>query len=811
MPDSPASDPSERAAFLRTEIERHNHAYYVLDAPTLPDAEYDKLFHELQEIEAAHPQLRSTDSPTQRVGGAALPEFLQVQHAVPMLSIESIIPPKQINDVSQLLVWAKTEISSFYRRCFEALEKNSVDYVCEPKYDGLAVTLHYRNGIFVQGATRGDGYTGEDVTRNLRTVRNIPLRLLGHGFPDEVEVRGEVLMMRSDFERLNEAQRATNDREFANPRNAAAGSLRQLDSTVTASRRLRFFAYGVAKPTLISPPVTFHSEVMNRLGRWGFGVAEPVVVHSERGLFEIYERMLAVRKTLPYDIDGVVYKVNRFSDQEKIEQTLGSRARMPQFVIAHKFLAEEALTTVEGINVQVGRTGAITPVARLKPVFVGGVEVTNVTLHNEDFIRSLGVGIGDLVWVRRAGDVIPEIVKVAEKRATTSYAMPACCPECQSPLIRKDGEAKRYCSGGLFCPAQRKRAIEHFVHRRAMDIDGFGEKLIDALVNRNLLSRPSDIYHLKKEDLLALDGVGEILADKLLKQIERSRDAALSRFIFALGIPGVGEGTAKSLANFFGDINVLIECSESTFLLVKDVGLDTAHTLNVFFSELHNKKEIGRLLDLATGVRLKPIPPMANVDLAMALSVARTVEEKDGWLKVVPDGLGASRENRIAVEYKSPDKLLDEDADEIARKAGVPLESAKIAIGRFKGARGQALLRDLSRLKLAIGQSASPESPKVFTGKTFVITGTLSSMTRQDATALIETAGGKVASSVSAKTSYVVVGVDAGSKFADAQILGVPILDEAGLKGMLSSHAGKEESKTEAVSLREQKGLFDDN
>jgi DNA ligase (NAD+) len=803
--------PAGRAAFLRAEIERHNHAYYVLDAPSIPDAEYDRLFRELQDIEAAHPELGTPDSPTRRVGGAPLPSFGQVTHAVPMLSIESIIPPKQINDVDQLLIWAKSEISSFYRRCYETLGKGSVGYVCEPKYDGLAVTLHYRNGMFIQGATRGDGYTGEDVTQNLRTVRSIPLRLLGYGFPDELEVRGEVLMMRADFERLNEIQRAKNEKEFANPRNAAAGSLRQLDPTVTASRKLRFFAYGIAEPTFISPPVTFHSEVMDRLGRWGFGVVDPVVVHSERGLYEFYERMLAVRKTLPYDIDGVIYKVNRYSDQEKIEQTLGTRARTPQFVVAHKFLAEEALTTVEAIEVQVGRTGAITPVARLVPVFVGGVEVTNATLHNEDFIRSLGIGAGDKVWVRRAGDVIPEIVKVAEKLAATSYVMPEHCPECQSPLIRKDGEVKRYCSGGLFCPAQRKRAIEHFVHRRAMDIDGFGEKLIDSLVNKNLLHRPSDIYRLKKEDLLALDGVGDILADKLLGQIEQSRDAVLSRFIFALGIPGVGEGTAKSLASFFGDIHVLSECSEPTFLLIKDIGLDTAHTLNIFFAELHNKEEIDRLLDRTVGIRLKPEPPKANVDLAMVLNVAKAVEEKDGWLKEAPDGLGASREKKIAEVYKSPDKLLDADVDEVARKVDVPLESVKIAMSRLKGARGQVLLKDLSRLKLASEQVVVQESHKIFTGKTFVITGTLPSMTRQEATLLIEAAGGKVTSSVSQRTSYVVVGADAGSKLSEAQKLGVTILDEVGLKNMLQAVSDKSEPKTEAVSLPEQKGLFSDS
>jgi DNA ligase (NAD+) len=481
--------------------------------------------------------------------------------------------------------------------------------------------------------------------------------------------------------------------------------------------------------------------------------------------------------------------------------------------VAHKYPAQEALTTIEAIDVQVGRSGAITPVARLEPVFVGGVTVTNATLHNEDIVRSLRVGVGDKVWVRRAGDVIPEIVRVAEKRSVTDYLMPERCPECNSPLIRRDGEAKRYCSGGLFCPAQRKRAIEHFVHRRAMDIDGVGEKLIDVLVDKDLLRRPSDLYALQKqkEVLLALDGVGEVLADKVLRQIERSRDATLFRFVFGLGIPGVGEGTAKSLANFFGDIRTLVECSEPTFLLVKDVGLDTAHTLSVFFAEPHNKEEIGRLLDPDTGIRLKRAAPKANVDLAMVLNVAKDVEQKDGWLKQAPDGLGANREKKIADVYKLPDNLLRTNADEIAHKAGVPLESAKTAIDRLKRVRGQMLLRDLSRLKIAFEQEVIQELALAFSGKTFVITGTLPTMTRQEAAALIEVAGGKVTSSVSAKTDFVVAGTEAGSKLSDARKLGIPILGEAELKDMLLFAASEEKPKTDAVSMPEQRGLFDDN
>jgi DNA ligase (NAD+) len=524
---------------------------------------------------------------------------------------------------------------------------------------------------------------------------------------------------------------------------------------------------------------------------------------------------MSLRDGLPFDIDGVVYKLNSLTLQKRLDdlKDANSASREPDWAVAHKYVPPEELTTIEGIDVQVGRTGAITPVARLKPVFVGGVNVANVTLHNEDNIRSLGIGIGDKVWVRRAGDVIPEIVRVAEKLAHGNYVMPSNCPECSSLLVRREGEAKRFCSGGLFCPAQRKRAIEHFVHRRAMDIDGFGEKLIDALVNKNLLRRPSDIYRLTKGDLLTIDGVGEILADKLLSQVERSRDGVLGRFIFALGIPGVGEGTAKSLASFFGDISALVECSEPTFQFVKDVGLDTARTLSVFFAEPHNKEEINRLLDSASGIRLRPVLRKAKVDMATVLKVARAVEQKDGWLKEIPDGLGTNREKKIAEIYKSPDKLLDTDVDvdEIARNADVPLESARIAMDRLKGARGQALLQDLSRLELAFEQELVQEPPKPFAGKTFVITGTLPAMTRQEAAALIEAAGGKVTSSVSPKTSFVVVGIDAGSKLSEAQKLEVPTLDEAGLKDMLSSLTDKEEPKTEVVSLPIQKGLFDAN
>ena len=798
---------AERARELRAEIERHNHAYYVLDNPTILDAEYDRLFLELVELENAHPELLTADSPTRRVGGKPLAQFAPVRHEVPMLSIET----KTDAEVSGAL--------AFDRRVRQKLKLAGndppVEYIAELKFDGLAISLRYENGFLVRGATRGDGATGEDVTQNLLTVRQIPLRLQGE-VPPVLEVRGEVYMRRDDLEKYNLAAAARGEKTLVNPRNAAAGSIRQLDPAIAASRPLSFFAYGLGTVDGWEMPKT-HAGVLDALAAFGLPVCQHrTVVQGGAALADFHRHVAELRGSLPFDIDGVVYKVNSLADQKRLDdlQRLDSViAREPIWVVAHKYPAQEALTTIEAIDVQVGRTGAITPVARLESVFVGGVNVTNATLHNEDIVRSLGVGVGDKVWVRRAGDVIPEIVRVAEKLSVTDYSMPECCPECNSPLIRRDGEAKRYCSGGLFCPAQRKRAIEHFVHRRAMDIDGVGERLIDVLVDKGLLHRPSDLYDLKtkREVLLTLDGVGEILADKLLRQIERSRDATLSRFVFGLGIPGVGEGTAKSLANFFGDIRKLVECSEPTFLLVKDVGLDTAHALSVFFAESHNKEEIERLLDPVTGVRLKRAAPTANADLVMVLNAAKDVELKDGWLKQVPDGLGANREKKIADVFKSPNNLLRTDVDEIAHKAGVPIESAKIAIGRINGGRGQMLLRDLSRLKIAFEQEVIQESALAFSGKTFVITGTLPTMTRQEAAALIEAAGGKVTSSVSAKTNYVVVGSEAGSKLSDARKLEIPTLGEAEFKDMLLFAASEEKPKTEAVSMPEQRGLFDDN
>ena len=675
---------------LREIIEHHSHAYYVQDAPTIPDAEYDLLFRELQALEAAHPELLTADSPTQRVGGKPLPAFGQVNHAVPMLSLNN--------------AFSLDELAAFDRRCREGLDEAAIDYACEPKFDGLAISLRYENGVFVQGATRGDGATGEDVTQNLRTVRNIPLRLMGKDVPPRFDVRGEVLMLRADFSKLNERQRARGDKEFVNPRNAAAGSLRQLDPKITAQRPLRFFAYGVADVTAVSPTPsrdgfkTFHGEMMNRLSDWGFTVAaERAVMRGAAGLAAYYAEMAAARMQLPYDIDGVVYKVNDLDDQAQ----LGFVSRAPRFAIAHKFPAEEALTTVEAIEVQVGRTGALTPVARLAPVFVGGVTVTNATLHNEAEAQRKDVRVGDTVSVRRAGDVIPEVVAVIlEKRPTLTghgdeplhppFALPRHCPVCGSAVEKLEDEAIARCTGGLFCPAQRKQALLHFASRRAIDIDGLGEKIVEQLVDNAIVKTPADLYKLGLIGLANLQRMAEKSAANILAAIEKSKHTTLARFIFALGIRNVGEATAKDLSRYFGNLDALMQASEDQLQQVPDVGPVVAASIANFFAERHNIEVIEQLR--AAGVQ---------------------------WAE------------------------------------GESSATAALAV-----------------LPLA--------------GKTFVLTGTLPTLSRETAKEMIEAQGGKVVGSVSSKTDYVVAGEDAGSTLVKAQELGITLLNENQLKELLA-------------------------
>lgn len=664
---------------LKQALERHNHAYYVLDRPTVPDAEYDRLFRELQALEMEHPTLRTADSPTQRVGGKPLPEFLPVKHRVPMLSIRTETDT-EASGAAAFDVRVRRELG---------LDASAppIDYATELKFDGLAINLRYERGVLVQACTRGDGETGEDVTQNVRTVHKIPLRLLTVGeAPDVVEVRGELYMSRPDFEAYNARQRERDLPTLVNPRNGAAGSIRQLDPALAAQRPLSFFAYGLGETVGWDRPTT-HSETLDALAAWGLPVCEHrAVVQGAAGLSGFHARMAALRDQLPFDIDGVVYKVNSLA----LQQALGFVTREPRWAVAHKYPAEEMLTTVEAIEVQVGRTGAITPVARLAPVFVGGVTVTNATLHNEAEVRRKDVRVGDAVIVRRAGDVIPEVVGVVlEKRrlASADFQMPTQCPVCGSAIEKPDDEAIARCTGGLFCPAQRKQALLHFASRRAIDIEGLGDKLVEQLVDAAIVKTPADLYKLGLLAVANLERMAEKSAANLLAAIEKSRATTLPRFIFALGIRNVGEATAKDLARYFGNLDAIMGATTEQLQQVPDVGPVVAASIARFFAEPHNVEVVEQLR--AVGVH---------------------------W----PEGMPAAT-----------------------------MMSSPIA------------------------------------GKTFVLTGTLPSLSRDEAKEMIEGLGGKVAGSVSKKTDYVVAGDEAGSKLDKAKDLGVTVIDETQFRELL--------------------------
>ena len=689
-----------KARKLRAEIERHNHQYYVLDAPLVSDAEYDRLFRELQQLESEHPELAGANSPTQRVGGAPLAQFDQVTHRTPMLSLNN--------------AFSEEEVMAFDKRACEGLKAANIEYLAEPKFDGLAISLTYAQGIFAQGATRGDGYTGEDVTPNLRTIKSIPLRLQGSTVPKLLEIRGEVLMYRRDFDRMNLRQRAKGGKEFVNPRNAAAGSLRQLDSRITARRQLRFFAYAVGVIEGAAAPAT-HSELEDWLDKLGLPVCpERRVVSGAQGLMQFYRQIGARRAELPYDIDGVVYKVNSLAAQER----LGYVARAPRFAIAHKFPAEEASTEVLAIDVQVGRTGALTPVARLKPVFVGGVTVTNATLHNLDQVRAKDVWVGDTVIVRRAGDVIPEVVRVLpEKRlhGAVEFQMPGSCPECGSKIERLESEAVYRCTGGLYCPAQRKQALLHFASRRAMDIEGLGEKLVDQLVDGGIVHTPADLYDREKLNaarLAELERMAEKSAANVIAAIEKTKRSSLARFVFALGIYHVGEEVAKILARYFGSLDGLLNADWDALIAEKE---------RVQKENTRRRTKGDTLLD--------PILPGVGPEIMQ--SVANFVSQQH---------------NREVIE------LL----------------------------RASGAVREESPPSTVQGGSVI--------GKTFVLTGTLPALSRDQAKDLIEAQGGKITGSVSSKTDYVVAGAEAGSKLAKAQELGIRLLDEAGLLKLLKGN-----------------------
>ncbi|HCN99657.1 MULTISPECIES: NAD-dependent DNA ligase LigA [unclassified Methylophaga] len=592
---------SERAAQLRDLINRYNFLYYSADDPEVTDAEYDRLFAELKKLEADYPELITADSPTQRVGSAPLDKFTQVTHAMPMLSLDN--------------VFDEAELTAFNQRVLDRLNTDDViTYAAEPKLDGLAISIRYENGLLVQAATRGDGAVGEDVTENVRTIRNVPLKLHGKNIPQVVEIRGEIYMPKAGFEKLNQQRLANNEKLFVNPRNAAAGSLRQLDSSVTASRPLALFCYGLGELQGMERPSS-HTEAMQIISEWGGAVSPDT--QQLKGVDECLEylhRLGERRASLSYEIDGVVFKV----DDSRLQERLGFVSRAPRWAIAYKFPAQEESTQVVDIEVQVGRTGALTPVARLQPVFVGGVTVSNATLHNEDEVRRKDVRIGDTVIIRRAGDVIPEIVQVVkDKRPANAieFVMPTHCPVCGAEVERVEGEAVARCSGGLFCAAQRKEAIKHFASRKALDIDGLGDKLVEQLVDAELIKDPADLFYLNKEQFSALERMGEKSAENLVNALEQAKNTRFARFLYALGIREVGEATARSLALHFVDLDKLTAAKEDELIEIEDVGPVVAHHIYTFFRQTHNLDVIQRLLE--AGVNWPEEKPVyANSELA---------------------------------------------------------------------------------------------------------------------------------------------------------------------------------------------------
>ncbi|WP_287596970.1 NAD-dependent DNA ligase LigA [Thermomonas sp.] len=785
---------AERAAELRKKLEDASYRYHVLDAPDIPDAEYDRLLRELDELEAAHPQLATADSPTRRVGSAPSGRFAEVRHAIPMLSLGNAFSnpdPKPGEDPDK-------EVRDFVRRIDETLDRGELAFSAEPKLDGLAISLRYEQGVFVQGATRGDGASGEDVTANLRTLKAIPLKLRGSGWPDVLEVRGEVYMPRADFEKYNEHARLHGGKVLANPRNGAAGSLRQLDPAVTAQRPLSFFAYGIGLVEGGALPAT-HSATLALLREWGFPVSElAMVVQGVDGLLDYYRRIGAARDGLPFDIDGVVYKLDDYAGQRE----LGFVSRAPRWAIAHKFPAQEQMTVLESIEVNVGRTGAVTPWALMKPVQVGGVTVTRATLHNADHVARLDVRNGDTVIVRRAGDVIPEVVQVVlDQRppGTQPWSMPMRCPVCGAEVVREEGAAVWRCSGELSCPAQRVQAVFHFASRRAMDIDGLGERYIESLAEFGYLQDVSDLYRLTLDDLLEMkrrvderDGsvpetvkAGKIAtkwADNLIEAIDRSRETTLARFLYALGIEHVGESTAKALAHWFGDLELIRHLPWPLFKRVPDIGGEVARALGHFLDQPGNQQVIDRLL--ARGVRITDARA-PNPKLAEALDLATLLVDLE-IPKITP-----VRAAQLGGAFADAQALLDAPVHNLVT-AGLPAETAGALVAwleieanaglLLRTAQAQAELR--GRLPERGEQAAGP-----LEGKTVVLTGTLVSMGRDEAKEKLEALGAKAAGSVSKKTSFVVAGSEAGSKLAKAEELGIEVWDEAKLLAFLVEHA----------------------
>jgi len=748
---SETSSVAARVEALRQRINHHNRLYYVYDAPEISDAEYDRLMRELQALEAQHPDLITPDSPTQRVGDAPLAGFEEVVHRLPMLSLDN--------------AFSEQEMADFERRIRDRLKLDAekpVHYLAEPKLDGLAVSLRYEDGRLVQGATRGDGTRGEEVTGNVRTIKAIPLALDGDDWPEVLEVRGEVFMPRQGFEKLNQRAREAGEKTFVNPRNAAAGSLRQLDPRLTAQRPLTFYAYGFGEVSS-GPVAASQSACMARLREWGLPVSRLAQrVEGVTGCLDYFQAMQQQRDGLPYDIDGVVFKV----DDLQMQAALGFVSRAPRWAIAYKFPAQEEMTRVEAIEFQVGRTGAVTPVARLQPVFVGGVTVSNATLHNMDEVTRKDVRPGDTVVVRRAGDVIPEVVSVVDPQRpdrSKPVALPSHCPVCGSEILRPEGEAVARCSGGLFCAAQRKEAIKHFASRKALDIEGLGDKLVEQLVEQGLVRDPADLFALSKEQLAGLERMADKSAQNLIDALEKSKDTSLGRFLFALGIMGIGETMAATLARSLGSLERIMELRLSDLIEIKPSQADKLH------QALHALPETTRLA-------------LDDPDFASNFDFR--------WLT-------EAHQHLLVEKFHDWGNLILADAEAIANKPSLSIEGvgsvlADQLVTFFRQEHNREVIAKLRQAGVHwqdLDVSAEEEGGQPLAGRTFVLTGTLS-RPRDEIKAELEALGAKVAGSVSRKTDYVVAGESAGSKLSKAESLGVPVLDEAGLTQLLQELGG---------------------
>ncbi|MDM8351201.1 NAD-dependent DNA ligase LigA [Pseudomonas sp. sp1636] len=781
---------AERIAQLRSELDAHNYRYYVLDEPSVPDAEYDRLFNELKALEAEHPQWVTADSPTQRVGGSALSAFGEVKHEVPMLSLGN--------------AFEEADLLDFDRRVREGLDLPSgdlfgdgaeVEYSCEPKLDGLAVSLLYRDGLLVRGATRGDGSTGEDISVNVRTIRNIPLKLHGSGWPPVLEVRGEVFMSRAGFEALNARQLENGGKPFANPRNAAAGSLRQLDPKITASRPLQLCSYGIGQVQGELPDS--HIGILEALKGWGLPISHELqLAKGVQECLAYYRAIGAKRDALAYEIDGVVFKVNSLAYQRE----LGFRAREPRWAIAHKFPALEELTELLDVEFQVGRTGAVTPVARLQPVKVAGVTVSNATLHNMDEVMRLGVMIGDTVIIRRAGDVIPQVVQVvSERRPADARAVliPESCPVCGSrvertQLVKRSKGKESFsagsiyrCVGRLACAAQLKQAIIHFVSRRAMDIEGLGEKSVEQLVDEGLVSSPADLYTLKFEQVVGLDGFAELSSHNLLAAIAASRQPSLARFIYALGIPDVGEETAKVLARALASLRRIEQALPQVLTYLPDVGLEVAHEIHGFFRDAHNRTVIAQLLE--RGIELQEEGEV-HPEFAGCATLAGLLD------KLNIAGIAVTGAKHLADKAGSLERVIELSQDwlELSVMKGLN-EKGKQALREFFAnpaniAQARAIEAQLREFGMHWQSEKKAIEGLPLAGQTWVLTGSLEVMSRDVAKDKLESLGAKVAGSVSAKTSCVVAGPGAGSKLAKAQELQLKVLDEAEFVALMADY-----------------------